>query len=94
MYLRIIYKETMKQLMELSETEIRLGFAALCVEATARTIGCGYREMYDRLHRVGLIQQIAKQLNPLHTQSREYVVEDILSALTRLEAEQQKGGDV
>lgn len=83
----------MDEIRPLTDIEIRLGFAALCVENTARSIGCTYQEMYRRMYRVGLIQAIARKLDPLHTQSREYVTEDILNALQRLEAQQQEKGD-
>lgn len=82
----------MTPIRELTDIEMRLAFASLCVESAARRIGCDYREMYQRMHRVGLIQAIARKLDPLHTQSREYVTEDILNALHRLEAAQSKEG--
>lgn len=63
-----------------------LGFASLCVEATAKKVGCSYLDMYNRLYHVGILQGLTKQLDPLHTQSLDYVTTDILNALTRLEA--------
>lgn len=83
----------MERLFELSDVEIRMGFAALCVEAAAKHAGCTYKEMYQRMKRVGLIQALTRRLDPLHTQSREYIVNDLLEALQRLEA-QQKGDTV
>lgn len=85
------------QIKELTDTEIRLAFASLCVECAARRMGCTPREMYRRMKRVGLVQAIARKLDPLHTQSREYVTQDIVNAVIRLEAQQgirpeQKGG--
>lgn len=81
----------MERLLELTPIEIHMGFAALCVEATAKRTGCTYNEIYQRLKRVGLIQEFASRLDPLHTQSVEYIVEDILTALERLEAKQEGG---
>lgn len=82
--------------LEFTETENRLAFASLCVECAARRLGCSPREMYRRMKRVGLIQQIAAQTDPLHTQSRTYVTREIVDAVQRLEAQQgidtQKGG--
>lgn len=63
-----------------------LGFAALCVDVAAKAAGCGRREMYQRLKKVGLMHELTTKLDPLHTQSREYVAEDLLRALNRLEA--------
>ena len=73
----------MERNFEFTETESRLAFAALCVECAAKRLGCTAREMYQRM-----IQQIAHQLDPLHTQSREYVTQDIVKAVQRLEAQQ------
>jgi hypothetical protein len=82
-------QQQMKPIRKLTETETRLGFATLCVEATAKKAGCSYREMYERLHKVGLIQELAAHEDPLHTQSRDYVTDEILKALTRLETQQK-----
>ena len=78
----------MERNFEFSETESRLAFAALCAECAAKRLGCTAGDMYRRMKRVGLIQQIARQLDPLHTQSREYVTQDIVNAVQRLEAQQ------
>lgn len=59
----------MKQSLEFTETEKRLAFAALCVECAAKRLGCTAGEMYRRMKRVGLIQQMTRRLDPLHTQS-------------------------
>lgn len=83
----------MERLFELTETEIRMGFAVSCVEAAAERAGCTYREMYRRMKRVGLIQALTRRLDPLHTQSREYVTNEILETLHRLE-NQQKGDEI
>lgn len=75
----------MNETRELSELDTRMAFASLCVEATAKQANCSFREMYERLKRVGLIQEYIKHLDPVHTQSREYVVNEILQTLERLE---------
>ncbi len=75
-------------ILEFTETENRLAFAALCVECAARRLGRPPREIYLRMKRVGLIKQIAHQTDPLHTQSREYITRDIVDAILRLEAQQ------
>ena len=43
----------MERLLELTDIEIRMGFAASCIEAAAKQVGCTYKEMYrldKRLH--------------------------------------------
>ncbi len=67
-----------------------LAFAAMCVDATAEASGCSRREMYDRMKAVGLIHGLTTRLDASHTQSREYVVNDLLRALHRLEGKAAK----
>ncbi len=78
-----------KKNLRMSETEQILSFAALCVDASAKEEGCSRREMYDRLRRVGIIQGLTSRLDALHTQSRQYVVNEIRTALHRLEQKEQ-----
>lgn len=75
----------MTEKVGLSKLEVRLAFASLCVEATAKKTGATFKEMFDRMKRVGLIQEYVKRLDPVHTQSREYVVNEVLETLERLE---------
>lgn len=57
-------------------------FAASCVEAAARKAGCSTGEMYRRMQRVGLIHGfILPGYEPMHSQSRKHVTEDVLGAL-------------
>ena len=72
--------------MNTAEVQQTLAFAAMCVDATAKAEGCSRREMYRRLRDVGLMHGLTTRLDPLHTQSKEYVVDDLLTALHRLEA--------
>ena len=75
----------------LSNLEVQLAFASLCVEATAKQAKCSFREMYERMKRVGLIQEYVIHLDPVHTQSREYVVNEVLQTLERLEKANKEG---
>ncbi len=76
--------------MNKSMTEQTLAFAAMCVDTTAKAAGCSRREMYRRLHDTGLMHGLTTRLDPLHTQSKEYVVEQLLGALHRLETQNRK----
>lgn len=79
----------MKRLLELTEIEIRMGFAASCVEAASKQAGCTYKEMYNRMKRVGLINNyILRHYETIHTESRENIIADILECLNRWEASQ------
>ena len=75
-----------KRIMSITETQQILAFAAMCVDLTAQAEGCSRREMYDRMKKVGLIHGLTTKLDPLHTQSKEYIVTDLRQALHRLEA--------
>jgi hypothetical protein len=72
--------------MSTNEIQQMLAFAAMCVDATAEAAGCSRRDMYERMKAVGLIHGLTTKLDALHTQSREYMVQDLLQALHRLEA--------
>lgn len=65
-----------------TEEELRTIFASSCVESVARTTGCPASAVYSRMKRVKLIENyIWEFYDVLHTQSREYVTEDILKTL-------------
>lgn len=72
--------------MSTNEIQQALAFAATCVDATSEAVGCSRREMYERMKAVGLIHGLTSRLDASHTQSREYVVQDLLQALRRLES--------
>ncbi len=71
--------------------EIRNIFTSSCIEPAARKVGCSTGEMYRRMKRVGLIHGfIIPGYEGLHTQSRDYVTDIVLSALGIWEAKQAK----
>ena len=62
--------------------ELRNIFAASCIEAAAREVGCSTGEMYRRMKAVELFRDfIYPCYGTLHTQSRQIVTEDVLAAL-------------
>lgn len=72
--------------IQLPLEEIKLAFAASCVEGTARKLGVSYIEIYDRMKKVDLINKfILPHYDTLHTESREYLIEDIIECLTNWE---------
>lgn len=75
-------------IMNTAKTQQTLAFAAMCVDLVAQAEGCSSQEMYQRLKKVGLIHGLTTHLDALHTQSKEYVTNDLLQALHRLEAAQ------
>lgn len=65
-----------------TEEELKTTFVASCIESAANAIGVSAGEMYRRMQRVGLIENyIWRCYDTLHTQSREYVTDDVLEAL-------------
>ena len=65
-----------------TEEELRTIFVSSCIESAARARGCSSSEMYRRMKRIRLIEDyIWEFYDDLHTQSREYVTEDVLKTL-------------
>ncbi len=68
--------------MPISKEQLEMMFAASCIEWAAEELGCDYLEIFERMDRVGLIDDyIVKCYNVLHTESREAVTADILETL-------------
>jgi hypothetical protein len=65
-----------------SETQLRNIFASSCVESVARRLNESPMNMYRRMKRVELFRDLIYPCyETLHTQSREIVTEDIITAL-------------
>ena len=76
----------MEDRIQLPLEEIKLAFAASCVEGAARKLGVPYIEVYERMKRVELIDKyILKHYDTLHTESREYLIEDVIECLNNWE---------
>lgn len=75
---------------QLSDTEIKIGFVASCIECAADRIGCKYDEMLNRMEAVGLIDNyIYPHYEALHTENRSNLTDNILSTLHRWENKQR-----
>lgn len=60
----------------------KISFCIFCIENTARSLGISGTKMYDELEKNGLIDDyIFAHYDALHTQSKEYIVNDIKRAL-------------
>jgi len=65
----------------------KIHFAVMAIESGARILGISSREMHDRLKAQGLIHnRLIGRYELLHTQSREWVAEDIVQTLKNWEA--------
>ena len=68
----------------------RIHFATMALESGARRLGITPLAMYRRLKQQDLIhQRLLRHYDMLHTQSLDYVAEDIAETLKNWEEEQQ-----
>lgn len=69
------------------ETYRRIHFAVMAIESGARKLGISNKEMHDRLRKQGLIRnRLFKRYDTLHTQSLDWVADDISETLLNWEA--------
>lgn len=70
------------------QTYRRIHFAIMAIESGARKLGISGKEMHDRLRRQGLIhRRLIGRYDDLHTQSLDWVADDISETLLNWEAE-------
>ena len=71
-----------------NDTYRRVHFAVMAIEASARKEQISGKNMYDRLKLQGLIhKRLFRYYDQLHTQSLEWVVDDIIETLNNWEQE-------
>lgn len=59
-------------------------FVVFCIENTANQIGCTGYEVYTELQRINGIEPFLYASYPaLHTQSKEYIVDEVLQYINR-----------
>ncbi len=76
----------MNKNIHISHTQIVLSFVATCIEATARTLGVSYKEVFSRMKRLGMIEgYIYPNYETLHTESRENIVLDMIECMDEWE---------
>lgn len=67
----------------------RIQFAVIAIETAARKLNISTNELVERLQRQDLIEgRILKYYETLHTQSAEYVADDIIETLQNMEADE------
>lgn len=77
----------MNKEIQISHTQVVLAFVATCIEATARTMGVSYREVFMRMKRLGMIENyICPNYGVLHTESRENIAHDMIECMNNWEA--------
>lgn len=86
MYLCILECCVMKNVVEISRTQVIMTFIATCVETTARALNTSYKEVYQRMKRVGLIERfILPHYETLHSESRDNLAEVMVECLNNWE---------
>lgn len=71
-----------EKIKQLSHDEIVMGFVASCVESVADKLNQPYIEIFERMDKVGLIDNyIYAHYEVLHTESRENLTEILIDAL-------------
>lgn len=81
----------MQKAREITHTQVVRTFVSTCIEATARTLGVSYLEVYKRMKRLGMIENyILPNYETLHTESRENLVTDMIDCMDLWEAKQQQ----
>lgn len=79
----------MEQLVNISKTQVVMAFVATCIETTARTLGVGYKEVYDRMNRVNMIEDyIYPCYETLHAERRENLASNLIECLKTWEEKQ------
>ena len=72
----------MKNMVEISRTQVIMAFVATCIETTARWLGTSYKDVYERMKRVGLIEQYTLlHYETLRTESRENLAEGLVECM-------------
>ena len=76
----------MKNVVEIPKTQVVMAFVATCIETTARWLGTSYKDVYQRMKRVNLIEQyILPHYETLSTESRENLAEDLVECMKNWE---------
>lgn len=63
-----------------------MAFVATCIESTARLLNTTYKDVYQRMKRVGLIENyIIPHYETLHSESRENIAKGMVECLEKWE---------
>ena len=66
----------------------RIQFAVIAIETAAKKMGISTAELTSRLHKQGLVEgRLIRFYETLHTQSADYVADDIIETLHNYESE-------
>ena len=72
----------MESIIEIPKSQVMMAFVATCIEATARLLNASYKDVYQRMKNVGLIEHyILPHYEVLHSESRENIAEGMVECL-------------
>ena len=78
--------DCMGQNIKISKGQIVMAFVATCIETTARFLNVSYKDVYQRMKNVGMIDNfIIPNYEPLHSESREVLAERLVECLNKWE---------
>lgn len=78
--------DCMEQNIKISKEQIVMAFVATCIETTARFLNVSYKDVYQRMKNVGMIDNfIIPNYEPLHSESREVLAERLVECLNKWE---------
>jgi len=81
------YSSVMENVIEITKAQVIMAFVATCIETTARWLNTSYKDVYQRMKRVGLIEQyILPHYETLHTESRENLAQGLVECMNNWEA--------
>lgn len=76
----------MEELRTISKEQILMAFVATCIETTARFLNADYKEIFQRMERVGMIDNyIIPNYDSLHSESREVLAQRLVECLDNWE---------
>ena len=72
----------MESIIEIPKSQVMMAFVATCIEATARLLNVSYKDVYQRMKNVGLIEHyILPHYEVLHSESRENIAAGMVECL-------------
>ena len=79
----------MEHTIEISKDQILMAFVATCIETTARLLNVSYKDVFQRMKKVGMIEHfIIPHYEVLHSESRENIAEGMVECLNNWEGKE------
>lgn len=70
-------------------------FAVFCIESVAARLGCTGADVYAELYRLGAVEPLLfDSYDVLHTQSKEFVVDEVIQLIKEWKSREEKGGKI